>query len=391
MTFRLTTQNVFEYLCKQGICIDEDLQGSTERISGKNFNLLITLPSSRKLFVKQERYDRQGNAAGEFQHEWQFYELLQRFPELKHIHPWVPEILHFDANYSVLVCSYLDSYRDLSDFYAKENVFPTELAATLGSVIATIHRATLDRQEYKDFLTQHSQDESIYRVSDYTRSLDRVEPEIFGTVPVDGIKFFVLYQRYESLRQAVAELGASSEPCCLTHNDLKLNNVLLYRDWEQSLSQNAPSSSNLVRVLDWERSAWGDPAADLGALIASYLQLWLNSLIITKNLSIEESVQLATVPLEKVQPSIAALTQAYLKNFPEILECRLNFLQTAIQFAGLTLIQQVQAEIQYQKTFGNMGIAMLQVAKSLLCTPKQSAPTVFGKAIAEFPSAIFLS
>ena len=54
-----------------------------------------------------------------------------------------------------------------------------------------------------------------------------------------------------------------------------------------------------------------------------------------------------------------------------------------MQFAGFALIQQIQAMIQYQKSFGNTGIAMLQVAKSLLCRPERSTPTVFGKDIVE--------
>ena len=32
----------------------------------------------------------------------------------------------------------------------------------------------------------------------------------------------------------------------------------------------------------------------------------------------------------------------------------------------------------YEKSFGNQGICMLQVAKSLLCRPEQSLATVFG-------------
>ncbi|MGH2413466.1 MAG: phosphotransferase family protein, partial [Microcystaceae cyanobacterium] len=46
------------------------------------------------------------------------------------------------------------------------------------------------------------------------------------------------------------------------------------------------SSNNIVRLIDWERSAWGDPAFDLGTLITSYLQIWLSSLVISKSLSI---------------------------------------------------------------------------------------------------------
>jgi thiamine kinase-like enzyme len=110
-----------------------------------------------------------------------------------------------------------------------------------------------------------------------------------------------------------------------------------------------------VRVIDWERSTWGDPAFDLGTLIASYVQIWLGSLVISNSLSIEESLRLAATPLEQLQPSIAALTQAYFDTFPEILEHRPDFLRRVVQFAGFALIQQIQAMIQYQKSFGNTG------------------------------------
>jgi thiamine kinase-like enzyme len=203
--------------------------------------------------------------------------------------------------------------------------------------------------------------------------LERISPEIFGLVPADGLKFFALYQRYDSLGQAIAQLGSAFTPSCLTHNDLKLNNILLQNNWEQA-------SNPIVRLIDWERSAWGDPAFDLGTVIGSYVQIWLGSLVISNSLSIDESLRLAITPLDKLQPAIFSLIQAYFNQFTDILEHRPDFLQRVVQFAGFALIQQIQAMIQYQKSFGNTGIAMLQVAKTLLCRPEQSMPTIFGTA-----------
>ncbi len=102
--------------------------------------------------------------------------------------------------------------------------------------------------------------------------------------------------------------------------------------------------------------------------------------MISNSLSIEESLQLAMTPFDWLQPSIATLVQSYLNTFPYILEHRPDFLHRVVQFAGFALIQQIQAMIQYQKSFGNTGIAMLQVAKTLLCRPEQSMPTIFGAA-----------
>ena len=148
------------------------------------------------------------------------------------------------------------------------------------------------------------------------------------------------------------------------------------QDWENS-------GENIVRLIDWERSSWGDPAFDLGTAISSYLQLWLGSLVISNSLSIEESLKFATTPLELLQPSIAALAKAYLDTFPEILAYRPDFLRQVVQFAGWGLMTGILSMVQYQKTFNNTGIAMLQVAKALLCRPDSSMSTIFGVAIEE--------
>jgi hypothetical protein len=301
---------------------------------------------------------------------------LQQFPELGNLRSWIPEVLHFDSENSIILFRYLDNYRDLMDFYAKENIFPAEVAAAIGTLLGTIHRHTFNRKNYQDFFCSETDNLTTNQVQSLIRGLERIGPEVFGLIPADGLKFFALYQRYDSLGHAIAELGNAFTPCCVTHNDLKLNNILLHEDWEHE-------STSIVRLIDWERSNWGDPAFDLGTLIASYVQIWLSSMVVSKSLSIEESLRLAMTPLEKLQPSIATLTKAYLDTFPEIVERRPDFWRRVVQFAGFGLIQRIQAMIEYQKSFGNGGIAMLQVAKTLLCRPEQSMPTIFGSAIAE--------
>lgn len=380
MTFVLSSQNIFNYLVEHGLCTQlEEALYEVKPIRAKNFNLLLTLPDSRKLLIKQERHNKEGKTLGEFLSEWRIQEFLQTFPELNYLRRWMPVVLHFEAEHSIIIFSYLDDYRDLANFYGKENVFPTQIGEAIATILATIHRATFNRQDYQEFFSAKPNNLSPAHVPNWIRSIERIGPEIFGIVPTDGLKFFKLYQRYKSLGQAMRELANVFQPCCLTHNDLKLNNILLHNNWELE-------SPNIVRLIDWERSSWGDPAFDLGTLIASYLQIWLSSLVISKSLTIEESLRLAMTPLEQLQPSIAALTNTYFDNFPEILEHRPNFLLRVVQFAGLALIQQIQSMIQYEKSFGNKGICMLQVAKSLLCRPEQSLATVFGTAATELIS-----
>ncbi|MEA5507512.1 aminoglycoside phosphotransferase family protein [Halotia wernerae UHCC 0503] len=383
MKFLLSSQNVFDYLLRQNICTHQKQNLSqVELKAAKNFNLLLSLQDDRHLLVKQERHNREGETAGEFLSEWRVHQFFQQTPELSHICLMLSEVLHFDAEHSVIVFNYLNDYCDLVDFYIKENVFPTAIATSIGATLATIHRATFNCQKYQEFFSQTSEDTFIEQAPNFNLGLERISPEVFGQVPADGLKFFALYQRYDSLGKAITELIDELVPCCLTHNDLKLNNILLYNNWQKVLPPNQ-STNSIIRLIDWERGTWGDPAFDLGMLIASYLQLWLNSLVVSKSIDVEESLRLAMTPLEQLQPSIAALTKTYLANFPEILEHRPDFLRRVVQFSGLAIIQQIQAMIQHQKSFGNMGICMLQVAKTLLCRPEQSIPTVFGIAGSE--------
>ncbi|WP_066383653.1 phosphotransferase [Anabaena sp. CA = ATCC 33047] len=371
----LSSQNVFDYLTSLNLCSPEAQSLSKIELKpAKNFNLLVTLPEGRKLLVKQERHNPQGKTAGEFLIEWRVHEFLNRFPELSHIRSNLSEAVHFNWENSIIIFNYLDNYRDLMDFYAKENLslFPIKVAKAVGTTLASIHRASMNRDDYREFFQNHSNNTANQATPHLNRGLDRLTPEIFGKIPADGIKFFALYQRYDSLGQAIAELISAFTPCCLTHNDLKLNNILLCLDWE------AADDNQIVRLIDWERANWGDPANDLGTVIASYLQIWLYSMVTGRTIDIEESLRLAAAPLYVLQPSIREVVTAYLTHFPEILEHRPDFLQRVMQFCGLALITAIQARLQYEKTFGNVGICMLQVAKSLLCRPEASILTILG-------------
>jgi thiamine kinase-like enzyme len=353
------------------IPINIDIQtADISLVEAKNFNLLVTLENNKRILVKQERIGKTGKTYGEFLSEWRIQEFLGKFAELNELRKLVSEVIYFDKKNSIIIANYLEQYQDLSAFYLQENNFSTNIAIELGKALAKIHKHTFNHSDYQNFFQQQNQKQS-HTFLGLMRGLERITPEVFGSVPTEGLKFFVLYQRFDSLGQAIAELGKAFTPACVTHNDLKLNNILLHQNW-------LTIDNFIVRLIDWERSNWGDPAFDLGTLLGSYLQLWLSSLVISSSLSIEESLGLATIPLEILQPSMGNLMLAYLEQFADILEIRPDFIKRVVQFSGFTLIQQIQAMIQYQKSFGNGGIAMLQVAKSLLCRPEASMLTLFG-------------
>ena len=375
MVLSLSSHNVIQYLQDAGLCSSEDGASDKSELPGSsknNFNLLVTLADNRKLLIKQERKLNNKDAAPHdlFQ-EWLFHQLLQQFPVLGNISAIAPLVVHFDEENSILVRNYLSEYLELAVFYHNNDIFPQQIASAIGTTLAGLHRATYNRREYRDFMATAPEGEFRYGFYNPAQGVESIGPEIFGTVPTDALKFYLLYQQSESLESAIADLAYDWNPCCLTHNDLKLDNILVHSRWEKL-------DNCLVRLIDWEACSWGDPAFDLGTLLASYLGIWLKSLVVDPTIELEESLHLALTPLEILQPSIVALIRAYINAFPMILEYRSDFILRVIQFAGLALIHQIQDMITCRKSFNNADICMLQVAKSLLTMPRQAILTIFG-------------
>ncbi|QKQ76494.1 aminoglycoside phosphotransferase family protein [Nostoc sp. TCL240-02] len=375
MVLSLSSHNVIQYLQEAGLCSSEDDASDKSELPGSSknsFDLLVTLADNRKLLIKQERNVKSNDGAPhELFQEWLFHQLLQQFPVLGNISEVAPLVVHFDEENSILVRNYSSEYLKLATLYHNNEICPQEIATAIGTTLAGLHRATYNRREYRDFMATAPQGEFRYGFYNPAQGVGSIGPEIFGTVPTDALKFYLLYQQSESLESAIADLAYDWNPCCLTHNDLKLNNILVHSRWEKL-------DNCLVRLINWEACSWGDPAFDLGTLLASYLGIWLNSLVVDPTIELQESLHLALTPLESLQPSIIALIRGYLNAFPMILEYRNDFIVRVIQFAGLALIHQIQDMITCRKSFNNADICILQVAKSLLTMPQQGVLTIFG-------------
>lgn len=394
MVVRLNSVGIHEYLMHQGLCESTDVVGEVQQLLGKNLNLLVQLtkpdaqPSrARRLLIKQGPIGRSELPKQDFEEEWRIHQLLAGHEQLFPLRALLPEGIKFDAANAIQIFRYLESYSDLGDFYDGAERFPTKIPVALGSALAALHQATFRRQDYLLELDPESADQGS-ETPDFRDELENLTPEIFQQISIDGLQFYRLYNRSEELSKAIAQLEHDYEPCCLIHHDLKFRNILLHDDWfrwqpPSSLPASVhelclPDAQGLVRLIDWEQWAWGDPAFDVGALVAEYLRLWLKSLVLSRDVDLAVALQLAAVPLDSLQPSLAAFMQAYLAQFPGILAAFPAFPARVLRFAGLGLIGAIQDRLHYRESCGNLDIAMLQVARSLLCNPEAAMVTVFG-------------
>jgi hypothetical protein len=426
MAFLLNSENVFTYLTRAGLWNEHQRCDVLIAQPGKNFSIRVK-GGDRDLLVKQEPHGPAGVAPGEILQEWWFYKLLEAFPELVDLRSRIIYPLHFDAENSVIVFPYLSDVSDLSDFYSSfckglaggeqgnsgfnknaEKRLPTAIAASLGENFAELHGSTFRKHacetffvdKYSAYWSQRSKSgrsreelrTKAVPTPDFLGGLERLTPEAFCVIPTDALKFFRFYQRYPEIGEAIEGLNHSFARDCVVHNDPRFANFLLHDTQgfnAQFLdSQQGQCVEAKVQLIDWEKWTWGDPSYDLGRLIANYLQLWLKSLPVSANLDLATTLSRATVPLAAVQPSIEALIRAYIEKFPQILTHRPDFLTQLMRFTGLGLIRQVQIYISHKHPLGNVEMAMVQVAKSLLCQPEASIPTVFGQSKAAMESVV---
>jgi hypothetical protein len=378
MDLLLSSHNVIQYLQESGLCSTEDGADADSELpySQNNRNFLVTLAGKNQLLIKQKSCFESDGIIHDFFNEWLLYQLLNSFPVLGNIPAISSSLVHYDEVNSILVHSYLSEYEELGNLYQKNGYFPPAIATAIGSNLAALHRITYNQREYRNFMSSTPGGGISYQFHNPAQGIGIITPDIFGKVPKTALEFYLRNQRYESLEAAIADLAYEWNPSCLTHNDLQLENILIHSRWQQL-------DNPVVRFIDWEACTWGDAALDLGTLIASYLRVWLNSLVVDSTLELEESLDLAMIPISELQPSILALTRGYVDAFPQILEYRPDFVSRVVQFAGLALINHLEATIKYHKHFDISGISILEVARKLITLPQQSVLTVFGVAESE--------
>lgn len=374
MNFVLNSENVLCYLQKNNLGSFDRATTTFKKFSARNFNILVESPDLPPILIKQEAPDINGKQSGALFTEWQLQQLIADNLALSELTSFLPRVLHVDRSNSIVVNHFWADYDDLQDYYDDEDQeYDPAIAGELGQLLALVHRSTYGSNWQTPLENSlGSLSNPGYKVA---RRLNRVHSGIFAVTPIDCLRFYKLYQQYPSLAAAVEQLAQDYQACCLVHNDLKLNNLLIHH------SPTPPATDSRIRFLDWESARWGDPAVDLGNLINSYLQLWLENLVVSSELSINESLQLAVVPLSRLQPILFTLFDSYRQAFPAIFADRPDFLARVLQYAGLALIRRIEVIIDDNRVFDNRGIAMLQVAKQLLCSPTAFITTIFGQSL----------
>ncbi|MDJ0734774.1 MAG: hypothetical protein QNJ47_12020 [Nostocaceae cyanobacterium] len=380
MIINLNHQNIFDYLIDSNVCKKEEREYIIPNFRySSNFNWLIEIPENNsKLFVKQIPHYSHLEHNNRINQEWQIYNYLNLNQSLRYTSSLIPDVLHFDKNNSIVIYKLSNDYITLQSYYDNLNAFPNAIAELVGTTLAKLHSETMNSQECCTFMAELSQNKLQYQLpypdylSDYLFTY--LEPESLKKTPVQSWRFFGILQQSESVTKVIKELVLHHQHCCLTHNNIQFKNIFIPRNWkpDELLPGNEKSDITLIKLINWEACSWGDPACDLGKAITGYFLFWINSMIIHHTIEIKKSIQLATIPLEIVRPSIGTMMKAYISIYPDVLNIYPEFIKRVVQFAGLGLIYQLLAEFKLQpETALSHQEIYFYIARQLLCRPEK--------------------
>jgi tRNA A-37 threonylcarbamoyl transferase component Bud32 len=163
----------------------------------------------------------------------------------------LPQVHAFDPKGGLLALRWIDAPTLHAQRLSRGRV-GRGLWTQVGRSLGTLHRATTGRGSSPELAWAAPPEETLLDCFIWTR------PSFATRLSPGGMRLFGTVQADASARDGLVELAADPPGPCLIHGDAKELNLL--------------AGPRGPVWLDWELAQWGDPAQDLGSLVADLLR-----------------------------------------------------------------------------------------------------------------------
>lgn len=353
----LHSEAIISFLLDRGLLQPAEIVDGMVRVSDagrRNLNFLVTRQDSPGFFVKQARFeDGRRTLANESS-------VYTSFAGLPHDHPFRDYVVSrclFDDTEFVLVLSECQESRSLRQRQVETEVYDPGIATELGKALGYLH----DLPQEIWARHQATPPEAL-------STIHRPRLKVFRDLSGANLTLIRIIQSIPEFTGFLDELRAHWSPSALTHSDLK---------WDNCLAAGNRSRTRLFLV-DWELARAGDPAWDVGSVLAEHLSWWLMSIPATEDLDAEQLVELAHFPLEPMHPSVNAFWQAYAETRGLGGEAQQETLGRSSRYAGARLVQTSFEWFQDSLQLTPNAFCLLQVALNMMKWPMQGAVQLLG-------------
>jgi hypothetical protein len=352
----LTVVNLAHYLINRGLLSADAVVAADLVIldaSRRNRNFKVIRKSGPGLFVKQMR-ETQPDTVHTLRREAACYERARNDPTLNRL---MPQLIAYDRVRHLLIIELLPEAESLAEHHARERTFPVEIGRMLGEALGLYHGCAAS------IIEDESMSSLFPRQVPPVLRLQRGGLAALGQFGRVGPAVSAVIQQHSEFQNLLDELGAEWRFDSLIHGDLKWDNVLVFPALDGGLD---------FRVVDWELADFGDPAWDVGAVLQSFLSVWVLSMPITSGLPPEHYVGMAEQPIEPMRPVMRAFWEAYaaVRGFADAE--RERALERSMRFAAARLLWTAAEQRVHAAQLDLPAMALLEVSLNILKSPAQA-------------------
>jgi hypothetical protein len=362
----LSTRTLAQYLLDRGLVdpaevVDGDLVIAD--MSRRNRNFRVHRGARPGLFVKQPQ-DWEPHSAETLRREATCYLLARDDADFGALGELLPRFVDYDAGRMILAVELLPADGSLADYHTRHGAFPVEMGERLGVMLGSYHR-------HAGGGTRDAGRDAVFpRGVPWILGAVHHNPSHLGPVSGGNQELARILARYPEYGPALDAVRNGWRRDALIHGDLKWENCVVL----PSHDGGAPA----LRIVDWELADFGDSCWDVGSIFQAYLCHWILSIQAAGTAPPEQLPSLARVPLERMQPAMAAFWEAYAGTLGAGRAEAAERLRRSALYTAARMIQTCWEHTAYVPQASPNILCIMQVAMNILLRPDHAVRTLLG-------------
>ena len=267
----------------------------------------------------------------------------------------------------MLVLELLPDAENLSVYQSRENRFPLDIAARLGSALGSYHR-NISLSAANGSVKA----DAFPCVVPWILQFHQTPAQEVQSLSAANAQLHAILNRYPDFGHKLDAVRSGWQADTLIHGDIKFENCALF-------FPGGPEAPYDLKLVDWETADFGDASWDVGSVFTRRtLNSWLYSIPSTPGATAEQLEQLARTPLSSVQPAIRAFWRAYADTMQLEASQSLQRLERCVLMAAGRMLQTVFEWMNHQPQLSANAMFQLQVSLNMLQRPGEAVPALLG-------------
>jgi Phosphotransferase enzyme family len=338
-------------------------------VARRNRNLRVEGPGGTGFLIKQPDNPGEGDH-DPLRREAAFHRFCTEETALRAISTFMPRLVSSDNAETLLV---FDLIAEATSLWSRlqagaEEQVTVDAARMLGQALGTLHR-NLCLSDWQD-------DPRLARLQrdlPWVLGVHQPVPSMLADLSRASLAIVGILQKEEGLGEQLERLAGRWRPGSVIHGDIRLDNVLI-----RPQVQGHEDRPVELWIADWEAVGFGDPAWDVAGALQDFLVYWVFSMPMSDELTAEQMIAQARVPLEGLRGALRALWWGYKAGASLGVSVADDLLLRAVALSAARLIQTAYELSSGSDRLAGPPVVLLQIAANLLTEPERGQIELYG-------------